>query len=273
MQLSKKANSARASDLCVYGEIDSVFPAADERFPFLEGKRLKTKKMRGVISQGIAFHVSILGNISVSEGDEVTNILGVTKYEPPLPKSMEAKDEFPWFIPKTDAERVHNLTVELAENIGKSALATEKLDGSSITIFVRRGESGWETSVCSRNLELKLDVENPFVSTVKKLSIIEKLQDFCVLNNRHLALQGELIGAGIQGNKYKLTETDIRFFNIFDIDEQRICASVEFAEIIESLGLKTVPILQEDFVLHDKIEDYLTEAEGKSLLNPDTERE
>lgn len=46
-------------DLCVYGESDSVFPSDDERFAFLEGKRLKTKKMRGVVSQGIAFPVLI----------------------------------------------------------------------------------------------------------------------------------------------------------------------------------------------------------------------
>lgn len=268
-----KKGEFQSGDLCVYGEIDSVFPTGDERFSFLEGKRLKTKKMRGVISQGIAFPVSILGDIPVKEGDEVTEILGVTKYEPPPPKSMEAKGEFPWFIPKTDAERVQNLVVELAEHIGQKAFATEKLDGSSITVFVRNIENGWENGVCSRNLELKIDVENHFVSTVKKLSIIEKLQNFCVAENRQIALQGELIGAGIQGNKYKLPETEIRFFNAFDITEQRVLTPFEFVELMKKLELKSVPIIDESFILHDKIEDYLLQAEGKSVLNPNTERE
>ena len=89
-----KKGQFKADDLCVYGEIDSIFPAEDERFAFLEGKRLRTKKLRGVVSQGIAFPLSILGEISVKEGDEVTEILGVTKYEPPLPQSMDAKGEF-----------------------------------------------------------------------------------------------------------------------------------------------------------------------------------
>ena len=131
------------------------------------------------------------------------------------------KVNFPWLVPKTDEERVQNLIDELNEQIGKPAFITEKLDGSSITIFSNRGENGWETGICSRNLELKLDVENAFTSTVKKLAVIQKLQDFCMINNRQIALQGELIGVGIHKNKYKLADTDIRFFNVFDITEQK----------------------------------------------------
>ncbi len=268
-----KKNQFTPGDLCVYGEIDSIFPAEDERFAFLEGKRLRTKKLRGVVSQGIAFPLSILGGISVAEGDEVTGFLGVTKYEPPPPQSVEAKGEFPWFVPKTDEERVQNLLFELTEQLGQFAFVTEKLDGSSITVFSRKGEADWESGVCSRNLELKLDVENAFTSTVKKFSIIEKLEEFCKQNNRQIALQGELIGAGVHGNKYKLAATDVRFFKAFDISEQITFALNEFVEILKNLGLQSVPILQEKFVLHDNIELYLQEAEGKSVLNNQTERE
>lgn len=268
-----KKDEFRAGDLCVYGEIDSVFPAEDVRFAFLEGKRLKTKKMRGVVSQGIAFPLSILGGFSVKEGDEVTEFLGVTKFESPPPKSVEAKGEFPWFIPKTDAERVQNLTLELAEQFGKTAFATEKLDGSSLTVFAQKSENGWNAGVCSRNLELKFEVENVFTSTVKRFSLLEKLQDFCSANNRQIALQGELIGAGVQGNKYKLPQTEVRFFNIFDIVEQKYLPLQEFREVIQNLDFETVPILDDAFLLHDKIENYLEMAEGKSLLNDKTERE
>lgn len=268
-----KKGEFQPGDLCVYGEIDSVFPAADARFAFLEGKRLKTKKMRGVVSQGIAFPLSILGDINVQEGDEVTDLLGVVKYEPPPPKAMEAKGEFPWFIPKTDAERVQNLTLELAERIGSRAFATEKLDGSSLTVFARRDETGWNAGVCSRNLELKLDVENVFTSTVKRFLVLEKLNEYCLANERHLALQGELVGAGVQGNKYKLPATEIRFFNAFDITAQKYLPLPEFREVIRVLNLDTVPILDEAVEIHDKIESYLETAEGKSLLDEKTERE
>ncbi len=268
----KKGEFARG-DLCVYGEIDSVFPAEDERFAFLQGKPLKTKKMRGVVSQGIAFPVSILGSNQVAVGEEVTEKLGVVKYEPPAPKSMQAKGGFPWFVPKTDAERVQNLTEELGENLQKTAYVSEKLDGSSITVFCRQNDGNWETGICSRNLELKPDVANYFTDTVKRLEIREKLQSFCEENNRQIALQGELTGVGIQGNKYKLAETDIFFFNLFDIGEQKKAAFDEFTEIIGKLEFKTVPILEEKYILHADVEKYLRQAEGYSRLNDKVQRE
>lgn len=262
-----------AGDLCVYGEIDSVFPATDERFSFLEGKPLKTKKMRGVVSQGIAFPVSILDDEEVSIGDEVTEKLGVTKYEPPPPKAVEAKGAFPWFVPKTDAERVQNLVEELKDHLGETAYFTEKLDGSSITIFCRNDEGTWQTGVCSRNLELKLEVKNHFTDTVKRLNVIEKLQSFCEENERQIALQGELTGAGIQKNKYKLDETDIFFFNLYDISEGKKVMLNEFVKVVETLDFKTVPILEDSYKLHTDVEKYLNEAEGKSQLNNKTNRE
>lgn len=268
-----KKGEFQAGDLCVYGEIDSVFPVDDERFAFLEGKRLRTKKMRGVVSQGIAFPVSILNEVSFKEGDEVTEILRVVKYEPPPPKGMDAKGEFPWFVQKTDAERVQNLLVELAENLGKTAYVAEKLDGSSITVFCRFEEGVWQTGLCSRNQELKIEGENHFTKTVKRLNVVERLEEFCKSTNRQIALQGELIGLGIQGNRYNLPETDIRFFNVFDIENYKKTSLDEFVETIERIGLQTVPILQNSYVLHDDIERFLSEAEGKSALNPKAERE
>lgn len=263
----------RAGDLCIYGEIDSVFPSDDERFAFLEGKRLKTKKLRGVVSQGIAFPASILGNLQFKEGDEVTEILRVVKYEPPPPKGMDAKGEFPWFIQKTDAERAQNLITELNQNLGSSAYVSEKLDGSSITIFCRLDEGVWQTGLCSRNQELKIEGKNHFTRTTKRLNVIERLEEFCKTDNRQIALQGELIGPGVQGNRYDLAETDIRFFNVFDIAEYKKVSFDEFVGTIEKLGMQTVPIVQDSYILHNDIEKYLSEAEKKSELNPKTERE
>lgn len=111
----------KEGDLCVYCEIDSVMPEKPE-FEFLAPRkyRIKTTKLRGEISQGIAFPLSILnqgdwefGLISISteekgytpsikrKGDssilneinlvpglDVTEILGVTKYDPPIPACL-----------------------------------------------------------------------------------------------------------------------------------------------------------------------------------------
>lgn len=77
----------------------------------------------------------------------------------------------------------------------------------------------------------------------------------------------------MQGNKYKLPHTEIRFFNVFDIVAQKYLPLSEFREIVQFLNLETVPILDETVLLHDQIESYLETAEGKSLLNEKTERE
>lgn len=268
-----KKGEFRAGDFCVYGEIDSIFPVEDERFAFLEGKRLKTKKMRGVVSQGIAFPISILGDAEFAEGEDVTERLGVVKYEPPIPTQFGVKGEFPWFVSKTDAERVQNLVEELKTHSNRTAYVTEKLDGSSITVFCRFHESEWHTGVCSRNLELDLAFDNVYTVTVKKLGVIEKLQAFCAAHNIDLALQGELVGAGVQGNKYKLPTTDIRFFNVLDVRSRNKLPLADFVATIAELDLQTVPVLQTDYVLHTDIERYLAEAEGKSVLNDKTERE
>ena len=44
-----KKGEFKAGDLCVYGEIDTIFPADNKYFAFLEGKRIRTKKLRGQI--------------------------------------------------------------------------------------------------------------------------------------------------------------------------------------------------------------------------------
>jgi hypothetical protein len=90
---------------------------------------------------------------------------------------------------------------------------------------------------------------------------------------KNISLQGELIGEGIQGNPYKLKGQTIRFFTGYDIDKQERLNLRDFIVILELLGLQSVPILSIEFFLPDSVEQLLQQAEGKSVLNPDTERE
>src|SRR6185503_10263785 len=96
----------QVGDLAVYCEIDSLLPDRPE-FEFLKarGFRIRTIRLRGEISQGICFPLSILPEgTEITEGADVTDALGVTKYEPPIPASLSGvmKGGFPSFIPKTD---------------------------------------------------------------------------------------------------------------------------------------------------------------------------
>ena len=91
--------------LCVFCEIDSLLPSDAEWCSFLKDKHIRSMKMSGCISQGIAFPLSILPDgLDVLEGDDVTEILGVTKWERPdaedvrMPTTSNKKKYPKWLL-------------------------------------------------------------------------------------------------------------------------------------------------------------------------------
>ena len=66
----------KENDLCVFFEIDSILPDKPE-FDFMKNKkfRVKTIRLKGVISQGLALPLSILPEGNYKEDDDVTEIL------------------------------------------------------------------------------------------------------------------------------------------------------------------------------------------------------
>ena len=295
----------KVGDMVVYCEIDSFLPIREE-FEFLrkssykkmgdqEGFRLKTIRLRGQVSQGLVLPLSVLKNTDVimtkvtkkewgnqielfaedgipmvNVGDDVTELLGIVKYEPPIPAELAGKVKglFPSFLRKTDEERVQNIAVEysaLSWYTEHKFYVTEKLDGSSATFYFKDGVFG----VCSRNLELLETEGNTFWKVARELKLEEWLGTF----DNNLCLQGELIGEGIQGNPYKIKGQTVRFFNGFNIDTQENIPFLEFIEVIEKMKLQTVPILEFSFKLPESIEKILEYADGKSELNSNFDRE
>jgi RNA ligase (TIGR02306 family) len=271
----------KVGDLVVYCEVDSFLPIRPE-YEFLrkssykkmgdeEGFRLKTVKLRGVLSQGLILSFHILPFCDTfHEGQDVSEILKIKKYEPPIPAELAGKVKglFPSFISKTDEERIQNLTKDFQNwklQSNHKFYVTEKLDGSSATYYINRGEFG----VCSRNLELLETEENTFWKVAREMNLEEKMRSL----GRNISFQGELVGEGIQGNPYKIKGQTVRFFNIFDIDNHCRVSLMDFLNIMESLELHYVPFLEMDFLLPDTVEEMLEYAEGKSALNIGTERE
>ncbi len=257
-------------DVVIYCEIDSFLPIREE-FEFLrktsfkkmgekEGFRLKTIRLRGELSQGLLIPISVLPkDFEWTEmGEDVTALLGIEKYERPIPASLSgiAKGDFPGFIRKTDEERIQNLSYD--ELIQHSYIVTEKLDGSSWTAYVKDGEIG----VCSRNLELLEDEKNSMWRIVRQYGLEDKM----ISLGRNIALQGELIGGKIQGNPYKMNNFDVRIFKIWDIDNHSYLEMTEMIELSASLGLTTVPILEKGFQLPPTMDKALLFADDISTL-------
>ena len=277
-------NEFKIGDLVVYFEIDSFLPIREE-FEFLrknsykkladgsEGFRLKTIKLRNQVSQGLIIPLSILNTEDVTfsgiwnEGDDVTEYLGVTKYDPPLPADLagEAVGYFPSFIQKTDEERIQNLTDNYEDYKKFKFFASEKMDGSSSSFFYNNGEFG----LCSRNLQLKFNPDNTFGRIITSNNLEEKLRNY----GRNIAIQGEIVGEGVQSNKYKLKGQKLLVYNIFDIDKYDYVSKSEMLEICEKFQLETVPTIYKEFTLTETIEELLEIAKGKSAVNPNTQRE
>lgn len=268
-----KKNEFKPGDFCVYCEIDSVLPEKEE-FEFLRKNnfRIKTIKLRGQVSQGIVFPLSILPTeVKVEEGLNVTDILGITKYEPVIPVTLSgtAKGYFPSHSIKTDEERIQNLVDKFDELKTYKYFATEKLDGSSATYFLKDNVFG----VCSRNLELIETEDNVFWKVARELKIEEKMRTYAEKNGiTNFNIQGELIGEGIQGNKYAIKGHTVRFFRSFNIDTFEFFDYKIFIKMIEDMELLTVPILGV-VELPKTIDELLAYVEGKSVLNPKIERE
>lgn len=263
-QLVVKKGEFKEGDLCVYCEIDSLMPDKPE-FEFLRprGMRIRTVRLRGQISQGIAFPLSILPvDFSYEIGTDCATVLGITKYEPPIPACLSGvvKGKFPSFIPKTDETRVQVLQKVLDKYQGEPCYITEKLDGSSATFYLKDGEFG----VCSRNLDLLEDADNSFWKVARALSIEEKLRSV----GTNIALQGELVGEGVQENKLKLRGQTVYFFNAFDIDRFEYLGFEAFKSLMDSLELQTVPIIDTAACLCNDIGALVHAATRRSVINP-----
>lgn len=259
----------KVGDLCVYCEIDSILPEREE-FEFLRERkfRIKTIKMRGCISQGIAFPISILPtDINIREGLDVTEILGIKKYEIYIPLNMRGiiKGNFPDFIEKTDEIRIQTVPNVLTRHQNKSFYITEKLDGASVSYYFNNGEFG----VCSRERELKEDYSNLYWYIAKEYNLKEKLSEF----GKNICIQGEIIGSKVNRNKYKLNSRQFYIFNIYDIDKHQYYNYIDFISIVKKLDLDMVPLLEESFKLPETIEDIVKVSIGKSKINPNINRE
>ena len=277
-------------DIAVYVEIDSWIPT--ELAPFLSkgkeprmyngvlGERLRTVKLRGQLSQGLLLNLPstisqdiVLGSIVSMDtkiGTDISELLCIQKWEAPIPAQLagEARGLFPTAIPKTDQERIQNLTEELNGWKDLEFEITEKLDGSSCTMFL---DTEGEFHVCSRNLDLRSSESNSFWNVARRYDVQEKMIEEGYTG---IAIQGELIGEGIQGNPYKLKGQDFSVFDVYSSTDGRYFTVDERYDLCMKLGMKHVPVLTW-LVSYSNLEatELLMLAEGKSVLNAGAERE
>lgn len=282
-----KVNEFKVDDLCVYFEIDSILPMT-KIFEFLasrgtkktmldtgeviEGYRLKTIKLRGQVSQGLALPVSMFDLDSYQVGDDVTAVIGAHKYEPPQDANLagNARGLFPSFLVKTDQERCQNLrrTIWDAYVAGTQFEVTNKLDGSSCTMYaltdsqVEKFGAKAQQSVCSRNIDLQETEGNAFWTIARQLE-----SSGATTFIPGYAIQGELIGPGIQGNFEKVNKPSFNVFSVFDIERSEYLQPTVARVIVAKAKLTYVPVLQTEVTLRDLVGEQTQDTIVSALLN------
>ena len=305
------------NDYCVFFEIDSFIPAEDTRFQFLkktttfEGKlgyRLRTMKMKGVISQGLALPPYFLGLDTAlvhqwfKDQTDISDQLNIIKYDVavqefdqrPGLKSGRPRGSFPSFIPKTDQEKIQNLT-RLWGTLDPNTLFEEtlKLDGSSMTCykihkflslldkikqFFGIKVKPYHFGVCSRNLELQPSASNSITfNNDGKVSVYDQSDFWRMAIKLDLesklpegyAIQGKLIGPKIQANNEKVTTLEYYVFDVFNIKEQQYLLPDERVAFCAKYNIPHVPVLGKFTPFKLSLQDLLKHVEGQSM-NPGT---
>lgn len=350
----------KPGDMAVYFEIDSFLPADDERYAFLkerclrkfvsksgqvlrEGIRIKTIKLRGVISQGLLMPIGVFPELNellkeicpddgairgLERGEDGKNILvtksadgstligveearivkGVDTYLSDLigkdvstllkvehfdevkeqlapacgsnPISADAMGRFPSdFIPKTDEERCQNLGDWWDKFKGMKWEVSSKDDGSSFTMFYSpMVDAEVPFGVCSRNLRLKpVDAKGGVplgYQMAAKYNVQEKLKAYTEKTGIELALQGELVGPGIQKDRDKYLEHEWHVFKVWDITNQQFLLPKERRELCIQLDIPHVEIVAEELDVFSEFptcESLLKFAEGKTARGNERE--
>lgn len=237
----------------------------------IEGQVLRTVKLRGQLSQGLILPLSVLGERTVNEiGQDVTADLGIVKYEPPIAACLSGivKGAFPTSVPKTDEERIQNLTSQWEELRQYNYEVSEKLEGSSMTVGLDLDNN---FVVCSRNLNLKEDENNTFWKLAIKNDIEFRMREAGL---DMMIIQGELVGEGVEGNHYEIKGHEFYVYSMYLVDEGKYLDPITRIDFCKRLGLKHVPVLDLSFSMKlFEIDDVLRMADGQSAINVNKKRE
>ena len=265
-------------------------PAMPEDVVAEDGNPVSTEDLEGVEISRLYYLKDVteeggaptIQEIEVVPGTDLTELLHVEHYDevkeqlqPSMgnPISVDAMGRFPTdFIPKTDEERIQNLGDWFEKMKGRVWQVSCKHDGTSCTIAYSKmiDEENPEV-VCSRNLRLKpeqADGKIPvYWQMAKQYDVLNKLKALAESSGFEFAVQGEIVGPGI--NKCKNKENAYKFlvFRIYNITRQTWVNPVETVNMCKSLGLEHVQIVKDAFAFFDEITtmaDALKYAEGKT---------
>lgn len=207
--------------------------------------------------------------LNLIPGFDITEILGIQKYEAPAPQDLSAKGNLPFGIFKTDEENWQSVDVPY----GEICDVTMKYEGQSGSFAYKNVPDRESFAICSRSLEIKPECENNFTRIAAKYDIKAKLTKFCQDNNVNLCLRGECYGSNIQNfkpNPHAGFPLDFALYNVLNLDTLKYevkDSPFYYTKVAAALGLKTVDLLEENVIitpeLIEKYDSKLEKINGK----------
>jgi RNA ligase (TIGR02306 family) len=271
-QLVTQKGLYEVDDLVIYIKPDTVLPQEPwtEEFRKYSPKRVKAVKLRGEFSEGIIVSKKLLeehkpndfGHLIMlltmeNEGEDVSETLQITKYEPPMPQDQSAKGGLPFGIPKTDEERWENIVEDIP--FGETVDLTLKIDGQSCSFYYDLDSNSF--GVLGRSFEFKDGIKNRYTDHLERYGIKEKLSAFCKRHGVSLCLRGESYGEGIQSGKhnpYSQRPAGWAMFSVWNIKTRRYERKGDqfyFLNICEELDLPTTPVVDSNVKLTQELVD------------------
>lgn len=302
-----KKGEFKVGQKIVYVEVDSIMPEKPE-YEFLRDRkfRIKTIKLKGQISQGLVIPLPKEWNKhKLEEGDDVTSALGIEKYLTPSERNEEEeqvkkianeknklkkfmmryswfrriflskkqKNGFPFWVSKTDEERIQNMPKVLEQYADSYVYVTEKIDYQSSTftgklvskysgILSKIFPKKFKFVVCSRNI-VNNDKNSLYWQIANKYKLEKILKE-----NPSLTIQGEQGSPAVQGNKYGINTTNLWVFNIIDHEKNYQYGYMQMKAFCDKYGLQTVPLVKlcKLSELGSTVQELVEFSKGKSVL-------
>lgn len=222
----------RTGDIAVYLPEQSVLPAGLIAELGLTGRlaggnadRVKAVRLRGELSQGIVCRPAALAAVDLAAaaaaGTDFAELLGVTKWVPPVPPTMDGDVESaPELLPWVDIENIRRFPDVFAP--GEPVVVTEKLHGSACLLTYGAADGRVQVSskgFGARSLALKEDPRNLYWRAVRGHGVAEVAAGLAErLGARRVGIFGEVYGAGVQDLTYGADgRRDTLGYAVFDV--------------------------------------------------------
>lgn len=298
----------KEGEFVLYFAIDSILPQEIEGKIFgedakvkLSKSRVRTIKLRKAYSQGLITPIELFSNLIkiFKEGDDVSEMLGVTKFEPVLNKSNvtyikdrpKKKHENPNF---KKVRKPNNIKNHLEEFIGKEVIITEKVHGTSFVAgWVKKPTDNIFDKInaflfgkyefCYRSMNVQLQKRFTFIHLLlEKLGIYKSTYygknlyaEICRkydLKNRipkEYEITGEIYGDGIQKGYSYGCKPNERKLVVFGVrrDGENINVFDAFTKTKIDMLLDYVPVLFRGILTKEMLNEC---TNGKSILDKNT---